>query len=317
MLAFRVTAAAVLLGIAGLFWIGGSAERRYANSACQYQLIHQPPEEMGLVAVGGSRMLTALDAIDLNAQLDADGTPHSRAFNLAHSHYTLEKEYVILRDLFENWSPKAVLVMIEPRAPRLGMVHPEFTEIAQLRDIPIYASALWTEDPAAAVQSAVEILRHHLRFGPKLAERYRKPLADLVFNCHRGDYRLTLDHLEQGEKRRAAGIRTFEWDTTVPEERFNRVFVRAISELAQQHGAQAIFIHLPRTGSPVPDTSASEAFRAATGVDLITIDKDLAKRLSASGRRDLTHINAEGRRVFLPWLIERVRSICRRETGCF
>lgn len=317
MLIFRVTAAAVLLGIAALIWTEGTAERRYANSVCQYQLIHQAPEEMGLVSVGGSRMLTALDAIDLNAYLDADGTPHSRAFNLAHSHYTLGKEYVLLRDLFENWSPKAVLVMLEPRAPRVGQVHPEFTELAKLRDIPIYASALWTEDPAAAVQSAVEILRHHLRFGPKLAERYRKPPANLVFNCHRGDYRLTLDHLELGEKRRKAGTKTFEWDSTLPEERFNRVLVRAISELAQQNGAQAIFLHLPRTGSPVPDPTVSEAFKAATGADLITLDQDLADRLSISGRRDLTHINAEGRSILLPWLIERVRSICRIENGCF
>ena len=314
---FRVTAAAVLIGIAGLIWAGGAAERRYANSACQYQLVHQSPEEMGLVAIGGSRMLTALDAIDLNAQLDADGAPHSRAFNLAHSHYALGKEYVLLRDLFENWSPKAVLVMLDPRAPRLGEVHPEFTEIARLRDIPTYASALWTEDPAAAAQSIVEILRHHLRFGARLADRYRKIPADLVFNCHLGDYRLTLDHLELGEERRATGTKTFEWDPAIPEERFNRVFVRAISELAQQNGAQAIFLHLPRTGSPVPDPTVSGAFRAATGAELITLNQDLADRLSASGRRDLTHINAEGRRILLPWLIERIRSVCRIESGCF
>lgn len=316
MLLFRIVAGFVVVALTGLIWFGDAPERRYVNSPCQYQMIQQPVQEMGLLTVGGSRMMTATDADDFNAALASVGEPHLPVFNLAHSHFSLGKEYVLLRDLFERWSPKAVLVMLEPRKSSYGEAHPEFAEIARLSDIPSYAAAILQEDGAESVRLILRVIRHHLRVWERLSPKQMALPEEPLTNCHPGDYRLTLDHLMKGAQRSAKGLKWADWDITAPEEQFNRTYIRQISDLAEANGAQAIFLRLQGTGEPIPEPGVSDRFRDATGAELITYDAQLEERMASIGRRDRSHINALGRETFLPWLIDRIRAVCRQDDGC-
>ena len=317
MIVFRAVLGLCIALLAVTLWIGDRAERRYVNSQCQYRMIGQDPGEMGIVAVGGSQMLTAADSDDMNALLDEIGIEHLPAYNLAHSYFTLGKEYVLLRDLFEaGWRPRTVLVMLRTRKHRHGTVHPEFAEIARLSDIPISLRTIWDEDPWAAIAGAAQILRHHLQIWESVKLPRNAP--DRVQNCHIGDYRLTLEHLERTPKLRQLAERrgTQDWDINSPSEAFTRIFVKAIADLANENGSQAVFVSLPRLGTPPPKDGFAEAFLAATGAPILITPPEMAARLDESGRRDISHMNAAGRAYFQPWLIEQIRAVCTMPHGC-
>lgn len=317
MILFRVLLGIFACAFALVVWLGDRAERRYVNSQCQYRMIEQTPDAMGIVSVGGSQMLTAADADDLNAVLDKTGGTHAPAYNLAHSYFTLAKEYVLLRDLFEaGWRPRTVLVMLTSRNRRHGTVHPEFAEIARLSDIPISLRAIWAESPWAAIAGAAQILRHHLQIWEHV--KLPKNAPDRVRNCHLGDYRLTLEHLQRGPELRAlaAKRKVLPWDIAGPGEIFTRTYVEAIADLAAEHGAQAIFVNIPRVGTPLPAPEFPAQFLDATGVRFLTPPVEMARRLDAAGRRDISHMNAAGRAYFQPWLIEEIRSACTFDHGC-
>ncbi len=317
---FRIVLTLCIAAVAGALWLGDRPERRYVNAECQYRMIHQDTDEMGLVSVGGSRILTAVDSHHLNALLDASGKAHAPAFNLAHSHYTLAKEYVLLRDLFDRgWAPRSVVVMIQPRGKRAGAIHPEFAEIARLSDIPLSMRALWSEDPWAAISGAALILRHHFKFWEEVRLRKGTSLSERTDNCHLGDYRLTLDELERGvaARKQAELNGPMDWKVEEPSEEFNRIYIRAIADLARDHGAEAIFLNLTRAGILPPDPAFAEKFRDATGSPAIILPPELMARIDHSGRRDRMHINAQGRAYFLPWLISQIENACTAPSGCF
>jgi hypothetical protein len=316
---FRVALIAGLVGLAGLVWAGGTPERRYANTACQHFLMQQDPRDMGLVTIGGSRMLTATDSDHLNEILDRTGIDHLPAFNMAHSHFTLAKEYVVIRDLLEQgWRPRSILVMIEPRRGRYGAIHPEFAEIARLSDIPLSILAIWPEDPWAAIAGAGQILRHHLLAWQRIKLPKNAKVRTNLSNCHLGDYRLTVDHLARREEltERVRRRGPLQWDISGSEDSFTRTYIAALNDLAETYDTQVMFLHLNRAGKSSPPPEFADAFHAATGARLLIPPSDLMAEMDRIGRRDLTHINAHGRETFLPWLISEVQARCENPEGC-
>lgn len=316
---FRIALTVCTVALGLVLWVGGSSERRYVNTICQHFLINQDPFDIGIVTIGGSRILTATDADHFNEILDRSGVEHQAAVNIAHSHFTLAKEYTLVRDLLQNgWKPRSVLVMIEPRTGRYGAIHPEFAEIARVSDIPLSMRALWSENPWAAVAGAVQVLRHQF----EVWERVRLPRGAQVRhelkNCHVGDYRLTLDQLARYQELsdRAARNGPLKWDIAGPKEAFTRTYVEAFLDLADAYDTQVIFHYLSRAGTTPPTQEFADVFYQTTGARLIVQPPELAAKIDRVGRRDGTHINAHGRETYLPWLIGEIQTNCENPRGC-
>lgn len=317
--AFGVLAAVISLSI--ILWLGDRPERRYEGSPCQYRMIYGTDENdrpMGLVTLGGSRVLVATKADHFNQVLKVRNSDALPVHNMAHSHFSLEKEYVLLRDLLEVRRPKAALVMIEPRyagSKQYGKVHPDYVEIARLSDIPYAVRALWPEDRLAAVAVVRDILWEHFRFFDRVKN---PPRGTTSQNCYPKDHRLNVDQIWEGyrlhQKSKAA---TLQWDLTAPD---GRGFLRQIAEfkkLSEHYGMPVIFILMTGSGEPLPERDFDLRFESVTGMKLIILDEHIQAALTMGGRRDRSHINHKGREMFLPWLIDQIEKKCHSSKGCF
>lgn len=313
---FPVAVVAVLAGIGATLWAGSLPERRYENDACQHRMIYNyaPETEMGLVTLGGSRVRVSTNATDFNRVLEELRPDAAPMHNLAHSYFSIGKEYVLLRDLLEHHSPKAVVIMIEPRKADFGDAHPGFADIARLSDIPLAVSALWPESPLAAIRAGRDIVFEHL-FPFDRAGRQHREMTD--HNCDRLDYRLSVDILDRAATRFETVSRTtLDWDLTQPAEDGFLRWMTAYRALSEASGTQVMFLLVTATTEPLPAADMESRFEEATGLALITLDPALHARLSADGKRDASHMNAAGREEFLPWLITRIEEKCSQPEGC-
>lgn len=115
--------------LAATILLGDQSARRYQGMDCQHNVIWGDDSPMGLVTIGGSRILVAGIVEDVEAALEAKGFDHLPAANIAHSYYSVEKEYVLLRDLLDHRPVKTALVMIEPRGNSFVRLSSDFPNI--------------------------------------------------------------------------------------------------------------------------------------------------------------------------------------------
>ena len=310
-----------LLIFAGLILVGGQPERRYHGNTCQYQVIYGDDAALGLVAIGGSRMLAAANASELDSIIASRNPNASPSANIAHSYYSVEKEYVLLRDLLSERPVKTALVMLEPRGNSFGSLHSEYSPIAKLSDIPLTVSAAFQEAPARVLAGIWDIINAH--FKPWYA--LETALAPRVFDvdptpldCAPTDYRLNIVALNNAEQRyQARRGQPLEWDLDAPEEQAVLTWVRASQAIADQHDTALFFILMTGTSEYLPDSALPEIFRQKTGSELIVFDAQIHQQLASDGKRDSSHINAAGRDIFLPWLVDQIAKNCPRQDGCF
>lgn len=315
---FALAFAIVVLLVGGILWWGDQPERRYEDSACQYRMIYGMPDgrqvPIGLVTLGGSRVRVSTSADHFDKILTRINPSALPVHNLAHSRFSLEKEYVLLRDLLEVRQVKAALVMLKPRFSHHGLAHPDYMEIARLSDIPYAIRALWPERKMAALEAVRGILWEHLRF----FDRVKQPPRDTTErNCDGVDYRLNIDRLLEGYRAYQREQGALHWDLSAPESRGFLWQMQAYKNLAEQHNVQIIFIIMTAADERLPPPGFEQAFERITQMKLITLDKDIQNALSMDGRRDQSHINHAGREIFIPWLIEKIESKCIKAEGCF
>lgn len=306
----------VLIPLAALLWEGGSNERRYKSEACPHRIIYDyiPEDPMGLVTLGGSRVRVSTSERDFNAYLAEHRPDALPMHSVAHSIFSLEKEYVILRDLVEKHSPKSVLIMIEPRNKDFGAAHPDFVEIARLSDIPLAVTALWPEDPLNAVRAGRDILFEHLDIFDDITTQHREMT---VLGCDTLDYRLDVTKLNRAEtQRQSLGDRKLTWDLTGSDQDGFARWMDAYRAVAERSGTQVMFVLVSASSEPLPDPAIEQEFEALFGIPLITLDQDLHNELAIMGRRDASHINAPGREIFIPWLTAQIEAKCSRPDGC-
>ncbi len=327
----KVFYAALCLVIAGLavkLAYGGTADRRYSRSDCNYRLIYENKGPVDLAMVGGSRFLTAMDSDDLSAYLKARRGYSPVLYNVSHSHFAIEKEYVIIRDLLDERKVKTVVVMMQPRNWSRNIVHEDFYKMATLGDAVTIVGAAATEDPFVALSAAGRVVLEHLKPSQRLASctngslndsRCRRHVhrKDPTRNCHSGDYRFDVRQLLAGERVRDVKLsRPLTWKINSARETFNIVFIRKLQALADRHGTKLFFLYLPRTNQSTPKPEFARKFEAATGSQILIPPPDLVKKLALGGRRDNTHINAAGRKWFHPWLVRQLESRCPDINGC-
>ncbi len=267
------------------------------------------------MTVGGSRMRVSTNARHFDevlAELRPGALP---VHNLAHSYYSIGKEYVLTKEFLERHNPKAVVVMLEQRLERLGAVRPQLTRIARLSDIPLLVSAVWPEDKLNAIRAARDVIFEHLApFG-----RVQSPHPEMTIrNCDRLDYRLDVLALDQAAKiYESVSNKTAEWDLTDPGHDGLKRWIAAFKDLSRESNTEIIFLLITATAEPLPAPELEREFEAETGMPLIIFDEELHKKLVENGKRDNSHMNQAGREIFLPWLVSRIEEKCSRSDGCF
>lgn len=310
-----------LLIFAGLIVAGGQAERRYQGNHCQYQVIYGDTTPLGLVAIGGSRMLVAANTTELDTIIVSRHPNALPSANIAHSYYSVEKEYVLLRDLLLERPVKTALVMLELRGNSFGSLHSEYAPIAKLSDIPLTAAAALHEAPANVLSGIWDIVKAH--FKPWYAlETVLAPhvLGDdpTPLDCAPADYRLNIEALSNADLRYRSRLgQPLYWDLDAPSEQAVLSWVRASQAIAEEHDTALFFILMTGTSEYLPAPSIVETFRDRTGAELIVFSPDIHMRLAEGGKRDSIHMNAVGRAIFLPWLVEQIEERCTKEDSCF
>ena len=302
-----------------MLWYGNSAERRYKNSACQYRMIYNysPKPEMGLVTLGGSRLRVSTSARHFNQILNKLRPNYSPMHNLSHSVYSLEKEYVIARDMLAEKKVKTLLIMIEPRpgSNDYGRAHPDFLEIAKLSDIPLAVKAYWPESAITAINAVKGIIVEHL----KISERVGKQSNEMSDrDCDKYDYRLNVDVLDRGLStfNKISGIRK-DWNLDASNEEGFLQWMKHFHRLSTKTNTQIIFLLLTATNEYLPKSKVENNFFNKTQMQLITLSPEIHAMLSPWGKRDNSHLNEKGREIFIPWLVEQIENKCMRKDGCF
>lgn len=315
---FFISLTFVLTAALAIFYLGDAPARRYSGESCPYNMIFGSGarEPIGLVTVGGSRVLVATSARDFNPILKRTHPNALTVHNLAHSRYSLEKEYILLRDLLERRSAKAALIMIKPRGSSYGSVHPDYVKIAKLKDIPTTLEATWQESAVEALSAVRDIFWEHIAFFDRTDGKLHP--QETSIDCDRIDNRLNVPVLSEGTRNFPSIMaRELKWDLSAPEEAGFMRWMEAYRSLSKKHGVEFFFLLMSGMTELLPAEGMEEAFEKATGMHLITLPEDMQRKLSPGGRRDTSHINKIGRDVFLPWLIKRIDEKCTRPDGCF
>lgn len=318
----RFITALILLFTATLtaLYAGDAPARRYSEDNCQFNMIYGGASTpIGLVTVGGSRMMVSTSGRDFNPILKRTHPNALTVHDMAHSTYSMGKEYVLLRDLLERRSVKAALIMIEPRGANsiFGKADPSYTQIAKFGDIPTAIATMWPESGVGAIHTVRDILWQHIAFLNRTDGKLHREEGPT--DCDRTDNRLNIPVLAQGAEniQTVAEKTNLNWDISSPREAGSMRWIEAYRSLSQKYNVEFFFIVLSGMGEPLPTEGTEEAFASSTGMHLITLTPDLQRQLSPAGRRDISHINKAGREIFLPWLIKRIDEKCTRPDGCF
>ncbi len=295
--------------------LGDRPARRYQGMDCQYSVIWGDESPLGLVTIGGSRILVTGIVEDVESTLDAKGFDHLPAANIAHSYYSVEKEYVLLRDLLEHRPVKTALVMIEPRGTSFGRLSPDFPSIAKLSDLPKAWQASGHEAPFAVFTDIWTSITSHLK-NWNIAHEPKAKIAST--DCAPMDYRLDMIGLADAEKafKQRAG-QSLDWNLESIEDQAVISWVKESQMVADTYGTELFFILMTGTGEFLPDPKLVSNFKEKTGANLIVLDRKIHKKISAAGKRDGSHLNAAGRAIFLPWLIDKIAAQCNNPKGCF
>lgn len=312
---FGVAAIAMLGFLMATVLLGDRAARRYHGMDCQYNVIWGDANPLGLVTIGGSRMLVASVVSDVESALDAKGFDHLPVANIAHSYYSVEKEFVLLRDLLSHRPVKTALVMVEPRGNSFGRLTPDFLTIAKLSDLPKAWQASGHEAPLAVFSDIWTSVTEHMKNWKYANEPVEKSTSR---DCAPLDYRLDMIALEGAQRKYFEKSGQFlEWNLKSKEEQAVLKWATESKKLADEHGTDLFFILMTGTGESLPEPQFALNFKELTGVDLIVFSPEIHQKLSESGRRDGNHLNAEGRDIFLPWLIDQIAAKCKNPKGCF
>ncbi len=248
----------------------------------------------------------------IQKEANSRGLKNYVVYNVSHSHFFIEKEYVIARDLLERHQVKQMVVMLQPRNWVAKSISEDMHQLATLSDFIRISAASLTEGKLDGLQMLFSSIFQRAFTARKTAAECEegKCLSRNVpnsksKNCHAGDFPYHLPKLLALEKKAIPALkRRLKWNPSETKERYHDIFITAFVELARKHKVRLSFLYLPRTNQPRPEVKMLSSFKDLYGVPLIMPPENIRAQLSLSGRRDATHMTAAGREYFLPWLLD-------------
>jgi hypothetical protein len=304
-----------------VFLHGETPKRRYESLPCVYNAVFENRIPAGLVTAGGSRLMVSTPPGEISEELGKRGVPHLRGFNIAHSIYGVETEYVIIRDFLEQHQAKSLVIMLNPRHIRgLDYVQRHLSSVAKTSDVFEYMRTSFWDNPTLVLSTSLKIISNNFKFFEKIPSS--KIESEPVSDCSLEDGRLNLKQLEIAYNRYEVYQNNefeppLDWDFSKIGEASQIEWVRKINTLASKQGTQVFFLVISSGKERLPSPETAALFKKATGSTLLYFDKELYSVLSENGMRDFQHLNIVGRNIFIPWLIDEVTENCTRKDGCF
>jgi hypothetical protein len=234
-----------------------------------YERIHYDPRPLDVVIVGPSKAALDLSIKRIRSQLAAAGVS-ANADNFAVMASGRDKDYAVVKELYETKSPKVLVIGVDAVAFPYG--HPVFKYFADAQDIAFPPAFGLHEHPANLAYLPFRQLRMFFAdllpdalgltktFDPQsYAQRAAQDYTEgFVFHGKWIDTtrRETAESLAATplELRKPSPITRLMY-------RFNdgddHTYIRKIVELARAHGTKVIFVYLPEYGAPVRTSEAA------------------------------------------------------------
>ena len=317
------TAAAVLIGLVLLpgdrylrFKQVSSESIHYLRAKWIYERIHFDSTPIDIAFIGTSHTQSAIDSRIVEESLVERGKK-LHAVNFAIPHLGRDLHYLIVRELLENRQVGELVVELqefEARAP-----HPAFQRLAEVHDLataPIVINTGFFES----------LVRLPLRQGELFVRAHRDERAtmfdgagyegvhwDDTYLLHGVSTPRTSTHSAADLDERAASLRKALVEKEVMARRFsvsgarcsllnryNRIYLRDLLDLARRHGVHVTFLYLPFFHGP--DQPAEAAFFREFGETLTP--RDVLD--DASSWLNVDHLNVFGARRASRWIGQRL-----------
>lgn len=280
-----------------------------------YERIHFDDTPVEIAFIGSSRTARGVISTDLEARLAAKGID-KRIVNFSIPAAGFDIRYVLARELLSQKSPDLLVISVVEQFPRLG--HQAFGELATAGEVlgsPWIVNATLPENlarlPLRQMQLALaswipEAFGYRRKFDP--GAYVGTSIDPRIFNPGKRSRSKTLEEIEalkrESRFRRRSITRpilpeTLGWvEFGIP-----RTYLRRIAELAEAHGVQLAFLHLPFYGGyPEP---FERAWLEQYG-PVLTADFLLENPLYYN---DVAHVSELGAEQITDWLAEEVAAV--------
>lgn len=311
----RIICAIITFVFVIVFSIVTSNQREYryriGYGPCLSNLIENAPKEVGLAAIGGSRILTLMMSNEVkDASMDVLGA-EIEVVNFAKSWYGPDYELQLLEDIYSNGIKiDNLLVQLEPQ--RDAPFHPHaysFLESDNIVDS-AFNSGLKSQIDGWSflIQSHMYKLRDMaFSTGKKNSDKFKNKKYKNDRTCYKKDFKLNKKKLNKLKKRfRKRGFSEGGFNLSKSEFSYSDTHYKKIVNLAKLNNTKVFFIRVPKITTSRLSDSASKAIEENFEAKLIRFPLDLRQEIFEDGYRDGSHINQSGRSLVLPWLLKEV-----------
>ena len=317
-LILRLSAIAIVLtGLLIVLYHTDNPSYRYREFSCHFDSIYRQNGKIHIAGIGGSRILTAFGAQQLERILINKNQDAPVVYNISHNKRGLDLDFVILRDLLENHEVDNLVVMVDRQSVHLPQ--DEFFMVARIRDLFHYYMAQSFKPRLERISGVFRLLAKRLNrwgYAKEISENINRPAV--TTNCHAGDMPLNLDRLLDGtEITDLKVMKPLVMDLDDEREQYTVYFLRLISQLGEQYKTNIFFVHMPYRNKPTFAHSFKGLFERKIGGHLIIIPVEIRQRLAEKAYRDNTHMYALGKEIYLEWLVRGIEEECRRSQTCY
>lgn len=278
---------------------------------CLLHLKNTAPQQIDLIAIGGSRILTALMPDEVEKYYKENFSNDITVYNFAKNWYGQDFEYQILKDIYEQGiEVKTVLLYLAPQ--RRKIFHPleySFLETKTITDA-------WTKT------AKNNFLTHSSHTLWALTARIR----DIIFSaktehiaefetfkheinntCYPTDYDEDPTKLKKAVARyNKKGVIT--GNLELEKNSYADYFYKKTIAIAKKNNSKIMLVYVPKMNAKLLSKSTISNIENMYGVPVIQPPIDIRQKLNnqGAGYRDGSHIDKAGRKVFTPWLIQKI-----------
>lgn len=244
----------VFIGIAILFMIPVDKKfaYRFVKGECDnkaewiYRQIFEEPKNIDIAFLGASHTTCGIMDYLIESELNNQDSPELNIKNFGYCRGGRDIQYIFLKDLFENHSPR--LVFIEAMEDEPKKSHPVFGYLAGNKDLwhsAIFFNQQYLTNLWKGLVVRFEFSKHKLLGNSKTTQSFFHDSGYIPSTIIANPSDLANNH-QSWEKRLAKKTPGFIRETQIA---YSKSYIEKMVKLANQHHCQLVFIYLPEWGS--------------------------------------------------------------------
>ena len=240
--------------------------------------------------------------------------------NNGHSHYSIEKEYVLLKDFYKNHKSKYIIMMFKP--DEKIKLHQDFKKIADVEDI----IDIVNHDLVLFIITLKDFVTFRTKNLFKkvyIDENYIKKIQKTK-NCYDGAYDKNKKNNKFLTKKtgiykkyhdtffnKNLDVKNLQEDQTIFQlSKKEKYYLKKIISLAKENDSEIIFIYTSEVNKKKIKKNFVKNFNEYTNKKLLVENKEMKKKFNenyVNFFRDFRHLNNEGRAYYLPKILNRIK----------